>query len=176
MHNEHKTISTIPITNIPGSTTYQLWVPEQDIEWAWNHEHHFSHQHARLNNSPSMSSRTGCESTWNYKYNSIEQYVKMQDSPTECQSRVQNGHEYMSIISVTDMPECTTHPLCASEQNTEWTWNHKHYSSHQHARMNNLPSMSAKVECRMGMKSWASFQSPICQNVQLTNYEFQTKK
>ena len=58
--NWHKTISTIPVTNMAACTTHLLWVPEKDAEWTWNHEQHSSHQQARMHNSPSMSARAGC--------------------------------------------------------------------------------------------------------------------
>ena len=71
------------------------------------------------------------------------------------------------------MPKYTTHQLWVSEQDAEWTWNHKHHSSHQHARMHNSQTMGARAGCRIDIKSSTPFQSPKCQNTQLTNYECQ---
>ena len=176
MQNGHETMSTIPITNMPEWTTHLLWVPEQDAEWTWDHKHHSSHQHAWMHNSPPMSARAGCRMD-------IKPWAPFQ-SPTcqnaqltnyECQSRMQSGHETMSTIPVTNMPKCTTHPLWVPEQDAEWTWDHEHHSSYQHARMYNSPTISARAGCRVDMKSWAPFQSPTCQNAQLTDYECQSR-
>ena len=253
-------MSTIPVTNMPQCTTHCLWVPKQDAESTWNHEHHSksptcqnaqltnykcqsrtqnghetmstipSHQHARMHNSPPMSARAGCRMDMEpsapfqsptcqnaqltaYKCQSRMQdghetmstipvtNIKMHNSPTmstrggcrmdmkpwapfqsptchnaqltnyECQSRMQNQHETMSTIPVTNMPECTAHLLWVPEKDAEWTWNDEHHSSHHHARMHNSPTMSATEGCRMDMKPWAPFQSPTCQSAQLTGYE-----
>ena len=85
------------------------------------------------------------------------------------------GHETMSTIPVTNMPEWTTYCLWVPEQDAEWTWNHKHHSSHKHTRMYNSQTMSARAGCRMDMKPWAPFKSPTCQSAQLTHYECQSR-
>ena len=167
-------MSIIPVTNMPRCTTHLLWVPEQDAEWTWNHEHHFSYQNAGIHNSLSMSARGGCRMD-------MKPWAPFQ-SPTcqnaqltfyKCQSRMHNGHEIMSTIPVTNtaectthllwvpeqdgqwtwtmstilvtnMPECTTHILWVPEQDVGWTWDHEHHSSHQHMSMHNSPAMSAR--------------------------------
>ena len=65
-------------------------------------------------------------------------------TPCHWQSRMDNGHGTMSMLIVTNMPECTTHLLWLVKQDEEWTWDHQHGHSHQHARMHNSPPMSAK--------------------------------
>ena len=125
-------------------------------------------------NSPPMSTRTECRmdiKPWAPFQSSTCQSTQLTNC--ECQSKMQNGHETMSTMPVINMPECTTHQLWVSEQDAEWTWNHKHHSSHQHARMHNSQTMGARAGCRIDIKSSTPFQSPKCQNTQLTNYECQ---
>ena len=69
--------------------------------------------------------------------------------------------------------KCITHTLRVPEKDAEW--NHEHHSSHQHAKMHNSLPVSARAGCRMDVKPWAPFQSPTCQNAQLTNYECQRR-
>ena len=56
----------------------------------------------------------------------------------DCQSRTKNGHGMISMVTVTNIPECTTYPLWLPEQDKEWTWDDQHDHTHQHAR----------IECR----------------------------
>ena len=174
--NWHETISTIPVANMPECTTHQLWLPKQDEEWTLNHEHHFSHHHARMHNSPSMSARGGCRmdmKLWAPFQSPTCQNAQLTNY--EYQRRMQNGHETMSTIPVTNMPECTTHWLWVPQMDAEWTLNHEQHSSCQHARMHNSPTMSAREGCRIDMKPWAPFQSSTHHNAQLTDYECQSR-
>ena len=61
------------------------------------------------------------------------------------QSRVKDGHGIISMVTVANMPDCTTHYLQLAEQDEEWTWNHQHGHSHQHARMHNSPTMIGRA-------------------------------
>ena len=47
----------------------------------------------------------------------------------------------MSIITVTKMPECTTHFLWLVEQDREWIWNCEYGYSHEHATIHNSQPM-----------------------------------
>ena len=93
----------------------------------------------------------------------------------DCQSRIKNGHGMISMITVTNMPECTTHLLWLPEQDKEWTWDDQHDHSHQHARMHNSPPMIARAGHWMdiGWSAWS--QSSTCQNAQLTDYDCQSR-
>ena len=90
------------------------------------------------------------------------------------QSRMKNGHRIITMITVTNMLECTTHPLWLAEQDEEWTWNHQHGHGHQHARMPNSPPMIGRARWRIDMESSVWSQSPTCQIVQLTHYDWQS--
>ena len=83
------------------------------------------------------------------------------------------GHETMSTIPITNMPECMTYLLWVPWQDAKWAWNHKHHSNYQHARMHNSLTISSRAGHRMDMKPWAPLWSIICQNAQLTSYKCQ---
>ena len=144
MKNGHGIISMITVTNMPECTTHPLWLPEQDEEWTWNHQHDHSHQHARMHHSPPMIARA--EWRMDMESSAWSQSQTCQNAPLthyDCQSRMKNGHGIISMITVTNIPECTTYPLWLPEQDEEWSWNHQHDHSHQHAWMHNLPPMIA---------------------------------
>jgi hypothetical protein len=136
-------VSMITVINMPEGTTHKLWLPEQDNEWIWEG------QHARMDNSPPMISRAGQRinmgwSAWsqpptchnapltNYDcQSSTMRWSAWSQSPTyqnaqltlyECQSRTMNGHGMISMFTVTNMLEWTTHKLWLPEQDNEWTW------------------------------------------------------
>ena len=140
----------ITVTNMPEWTTHQLWLPEQEKEWTWDDQHH---------QSPT------CQNVQLTFY--------------DCQSRTKNGHGMISMIILTNMPECTTDPLWLPEQNKEWAWNDQHDQSltcqnaqltcyhcqsrthnrhgimsmisHKNSRMHNLPTMIARAGQTMDM-------------------------
>ena len=148
--NGHGIMSMITATNMPGSTTHLLWSPKQDPEQTWDHQHEYRHQHARKHNSPPMITKAG--SRIDMRSSAWSQPPTCQDAQLtgyDCQSRIQNRHEIISMITATNMPGCTTHRLWLPEQDQEWTWDHQHDHSHQHARMHNSPAMIAK-----GNKEW----------------------
>ena len=93
----------------------------------------------------------------------------------DCKSRTNNGHEMISMITVTDMPACITHLLWSPEQDEEWTCDDQHDYGHQHASMHNSPPMIAKAGQRMDIGWSAWWQSPTCQNGQLTSYDCQSR-
>ena len=95
MKHGHGIISMITVTNMPECTTHPLWLPEQDGEWTWNCQHD--------QQSPT------CQNAQLTHY--------------DFQSRIKNGHGIISMITVINMPECTTHQLWLPEQDEEWTWN-----------------------------------------------------
>ena len=88
----------------------------------------------------------------------------------DCQSRMKNGHEIISMITVTNIPEHRTHLLWFSEQHEWWAWNLQHDHSHQHAKKQNSHSMIARTAWTMVNKSSAWSQPPTCHNIQLTIY------
>ena len=151
-------------------TTHLLWFPEQDEEWTWDDQHDYSHQHARMHNSPTMIARAG---QWmDMRWSAWSQSPTCQNAQLthyDCQSRTKNGHGMISMITVTTMPECTTHPLWLPEQDKEWTWDDQHDHTHQHARMHNSPPMIARAGQWMDMRlSWWSVTNML--NAQLTFY------
>ena len=173
MQKWHEIISTISVTHMQKYMTYPLRVPEQDAKQTYNHEHHSSHQHAKVHNSPPMSTRAGGKLSM--KPFLLPTCWNVQLTLYECQSRKNHEHETMSSIPLTNMPECTTHPLWVPEQDEPWAWNHEHHVSHQKTRMYSSPAISAQAGCRMCMKPWAQFQSSTCKNAQLTNYKCQSR-
>ena len=133
-------------------------MPKQDTEQTCNHEHHSSHQHAGMQNSPSMNARAECRMDMNtMNTTSITNIPKYTTHPLSVRAGCRMD---MSTIPVINMPECTTNQLSVPEQNTKWTCNHKHHSSHQHARMHNSPTTSNRAGCKMDMRLSALFQSP----------------
>ena len=124
--NGHGIISTIRATSMSECTTHQLWSPEHDQEWTWDHQHDQS-QHARMHYSPSMIARAG--SRMDMELSAWSQPPTCQNAqPTlyDCQSRIKNGHGIISMIRATNKPEWPTHFLWFPEQDKEWTWDYQH--------------------------------------------------
>ena len=70
MHNSQTMIARVgwrmsmrwsawPFSNILQCTTYTLWFPGQDEEWAWNNQHDHFLQYTAMHNSPTMIARGG---------------------------------------------------------------------------------------------------------------------
>lgn len=122
-----------------------------------NHQHNHIHQHPRVHNSPTTIAKARWRmemesSAWSQSSG----YQNAQLTPYDCQSRhgiiSMTSHQYaqihsshaiisrarwraeidgiMSMITVTNMPECATHNLWLPEQGTRWIWNHQHDYSH----------------------------------------------
>ena len=129
MNNGHGIVSMIMVTT---GITHQLWLPEQDKEWRWNHQHDHSHQHAWMHNSPPTIARVG----WrvDMKWSLWPTCQNAQLTSYDFQNRMNNRHGIISMIAVTNILECITHPLWLPEQDKEWIWNHHHVHSYQHAR------------------------------------------
>ena len=144
------TDGTINIITVLGCTTHSLWLPKQDEEWTWNHQyfhsqqhantqptsynyrrrmknhtnhqHDCNHQHTRMHNSPTKSSRVGWRMDMESSTCSDSPCLNAQLTSYNCQRKMKNWHGTISMISVTKMPG-TTHPLWFSKQNIEWTCN-----------------------------------------------------
>jgi hypothetical protein len=65
---------------------------------------------------------------------------------------MENGHEIINMLTVTNMLECTTHPLEFPEQDEKWTWNHQYIHGHEQARRHDSPTMISKAGHRMDMQ------------------------
>jgi hypothetical protein len=74
----------------------------------------------------------------------------------------ENAHGIISMITVTNWPECTTDLLRLPEQDKEWTWNYQHEHSYQHARMHNSPSVIAKAGQRIIISMITVTSIPEC--------------
>ena len=92
----------------------------------------------------------------------------------DSQNRTKNGHGIISMISVTNIRECTTHQLWLPEQGKEWTWDDQHDHSHQYSRMHSSPPMVAKAGPRMDV-GWSAWSQPTWQDLQLTSYDCQSQ-
>ena len=93
----------------------------------------------------------------------------------DCQSRIKNGYGMIRMMRAINMLECTTHPLRLPEQDQEWTSDHQHDQSHQHASMTSPPPMIARAGLRMEIGSSESSEPLMCQNAQLTSYNCQRR-
>ena len=74
-------------------------------------------------------------------------------------SRTEMDMGIISMITVSNIPECTTYCLWLPEQDEKLTWNNQHDYSQQHARMHNLLPMIARAGWRMDMESSVWLQS-----------------
>ena len=196
----------IIVTKIPECTTHSLWCPEKDKEWIWDDQHDHGHQHARMHNSLPMISRAGQRmdmgwSAWSWsstcqnaqlthydfqsRIKNGHEWSAWLQSPTcqnaqltsyDFQSRTKNWHGMISMITVTNMPECTTHCLWFPEQDKEWTWNNQHDHSNRNSSMHNSLAMISRAGQGMDMGWSAWSQSMTCHNAQLTSYDCQSGK
>ena len=137
-----------------------------------------SHQHARMQNSPTMIARAEWRmvmesSAWSQPPTCLDAPLTSYES---CQSRMKNGHGIISMITVTNMPECTTHILWLPEQNEKWTWNNQHDHSNRNSSMHNSLAMISRAGQGMDMGWSAWSQSMTCHNAQLTSYDCQSGK
>lgn len=112
MKNGHGIISVIIVSSMPECTTHILWFPEQHKEWKWDHQHDWHHQ-----------------------------YVSMHTYWLWLESSMRNGHWIISMITITSMPEYTTHLLWLPEQNEECPCYHQHDCHYQHASMLSSPTV-----------------------------------
>ena len=147
--NAHGIISMTTATNTAECTTHPLWLPEQDKEWTWDDQHD---QQARMHHSQTMIAKDGQRmdmgwSAWSqspicqnaqlthYDCQSMTKnghgWSAWSQSPTcqnaqltlyDFQSRTKNGHGMISMITATNMPECTTHKLWLPKQDKKWAW------------------------------------------------------
>ena len=177
--NRHRIIRMVRATKMLECTTHLLWLPEQDPEWIWDHQHDEGHHHARMHNLPSMITRAGSRMDMGHQHDQSHQCARMHNSPPmiarvgsrmdmgssewwepltcqnaqltnyDCQSRIKNGQGIISMISSNNIPDCSTHQLWLPKQDEEWMWDHQHDQSHQHANMHNSPPMIARAGSRM---------------------------
>ena len=174
--NGHGMINMIAVTNMPACITHQLWLPKEVKEWIWYDQHDPSNQYARIHNSPTVMARItpNMNISWSaWSWSSTCHNAQL--THYNCQSRTKNEHRIISMITGTNMPECTTHCLWFPEQNKESTWNDQQDYSHQHATMHNSLAMISRAGQRMDKKWLAWLQSPTCQHAQLTTYDCQSR-
>ena len=178
MKNRHEMISITILFNTLQYTTHLLWLIGKEKEWTWDDQHNYSPimqnaqltcydcqgmmkngyriinmtslQHTAMHNSHSMISRTG--QRMDMINTTILQHTTMHNSlPMIARAGWRNGHGIINMTILSNILQCTTHPLWLPEEDEEWAWDNQHDLSLQYTAMHNSPTMISRAGWRMGM-------------------------